>query len=476
MHKHLTSTESSTATPKDGQANDLIDEVVGGFRETAEDVVPWFLSQMPQMYFQDTARATQVTHLRAIIAAKASGRPIKLTLRNEDGTEWTSMRPSDAPGVLAELVHELPTDRALRAAKIHTAMDGQLVLDTFEFGEADPFDSSEPEQASKLQQTLEYAADFGMDFTPEQITSHFNRCSAEYVLTLTPLRLCNHLDLFSRVSGTDGTEVTLEPEEDPRQCRIVVAAENASTRTMLERVATRLSQSSINIRRAYLDLINDNKGGWISILGFVVNGPDGGPINPRSELWEDVRRDLLRLKWIDQRALDLTYRNPDLNFTKSEVLLALIHLCHQVLVKQNPYAFNPDRLLAMVVRNLEPAVAIADLFLHRFDPASPLSDDGFERNCAAIVNTIDGDVDLEDARELLRKMLDAVRAVYRTNVYIETRYALSMRLDPHFLKTEDREVIPFGVFFSHGRAFNGFHVRFRDIARGGVRAVRPAEH
>ena len=32
---------------------------------------------------------------------------------------------------------------------------------------------------------------------------------------------------------------------------------------------------------------------------------------------------------------------------------------------------------------------------------------------------------------------------------------------------------PFGVFFSHGRFFNAFHNRFRDIARGGLRIVTP---
>lgn len=33
--------------------------------------------------------------------------------------------------------------------------------------------------------------------------------------------------------------------------------------------------------------------------------------------------------------------------------------------------------------------------------------------------------------------------------------------------------VPFGVFFVHGRRFNGFHCRFRDIARGGMRIVTP---
>jgi glutamate dehydrogenase len=36
------------------------------------------------------------------------------------------------------------------------------------------------------------------------------------------------------------------------------------------------------------------------------------------------------------------------------------------------------------------------------------------------------------------------------------------------------EGTPYGVFYVHGRRFNGFHVRFRDIARGGMRLVTPA--
>eukprot|EP00959_Pyramimonas_sp_CCMP1952_P318916 6672748-Pyramimonas_sp.AAC.2 len=33
--------------------------------------------------------------------------------------------------------------------------------------------------------------------------------------------------------------------------------------------------------------------------------------------------------------------------------------------------------------------------------------------------------------------------------------------------------MPYGVFFVYGRRFKGFHVRFRDIARGGCRVVAP---
>ena len=39
---------------------------------------------------------------------------------------------------------------------------------------------------------------------------------------------------------------------------------------------------------------------------------------------------------------------------------------------------------------------------------------------------------------------------------------------------DESRALPYGILFVHGRRFNGFHVRFRDIARGGMRLVTPA--
>jgi len=452
----------------------LIDELTDGFRQTAEEFVPWFLDKMPPMYFQDTDHATRLHHLRAIIAAKASGRPIELTLKSEDGSEWTAMRPADHPGVLAEIVSGLPSDRPLRKAKIHTATDRQLVVDSFEFGDYAPFDPAEPKQAAKLRETIRYAAAHLPQWSPDEATDYFQRCSADYVLTLTPLRMCAHWELFKRVSRTDGAAVGLEREADPRQSRIIVAASNVTRRTMLERIAWRLAHARVNIHRAYLDSIDDRPHGLISILGFVVTGPDGGPIDPESRFWIDLRRDLRHLKWLDQHELDLAYRHSELTLTSAEIIDSLCDLAHQVLVKINPYAFSQDRIRSLAERNLRQTQAIVRLFLDRFDPDRPLDDEQYRQRVAAIDQQIVGEVDLEDARIVLRKLIEAISATLRTNVYLENRYALSFRIDPNFLTTRERTEVPYGVFFVHGRNFNGFHVRFRDIARGGIRAIRPA--
>jgi glutamate dehydrogenase len=64
--------------------------------------------------------------------------------------------------------------------------------------------------------------------------------------------------------------------------------------------------------------------------------------------------------------------------------------------------------------------------------------------------------------------------VLKTNYYIPTKTALSFRLDPKFLlelKLEYPQPL-YGMFLVIGSEFRGFHLRFRDIARGGIRIVK----
>jgi len=65
------------------------------------------------------------------------------------------------------------------------------------------------------------------------------------------------------------------------------------------------------------------------------------------------------------------------------------------------------------------------------------------------------------------------RAVLKTNFYKSTKVALSFKLDPSlFLSKIDYPVTPFALFFVVGAEFRGFHLRFVEIARGGIRIIR----
>lgn len=73
---------------------------------------------------------------------------------------------------------------------------------------------------------------------------------------------------------------------------------------------------------------------------------------------------------------------------------------------------------------------------------------------------------------VLRALYVFNQAILKTNFYTSTKVAISFRLNPSFLPKSEYPDTPFGMFFIVGSDFRGFHIRFRDIARGGIRIVR----
>ena len=231
---------TDTTNPSDNVPTDsgtLLKELLHDYCDTAEGVVPWFLQAMPRMYFQDTNHETsRRTSGPSSRWWRPAGCSRSRCAARTDGP--TAMR-SNYPGVLAEIVAELPLEQSLRSATIHSAADGSFVLDTFEFGEQDPFDPGDPEQAEKVQATIEYAREHLPLWTEEEIRAIFERCTADYVKTLTPLRICKHYQLYLDASGSDSGDVEIEQEKaDQTQSRITVGMANARTRTTLSAART----------------------------------------------------------------------------------------------------------------------------------------------------------------------------------------------------------------------------------------------
>lgn len=64
------------------------------------------------------------------------------------------------------------------------------------------------------------------------------------------------------------------------------------------------------------------------------------------------------------------------------------------------------------------------------------------------------------------------RAILKTNYFTPTKVALSFRLDPSFLPDVEYAKPLFGMFLVISAECRGFHLRFKDVARGGIRIVK----
>ena len=66
-------------------------------------------------------------------------------------------------------------------------------------------------------------------------------------------------------------------------------------------------------------------------------------------------------------------------------------------------------------------------------------------------------------------------SILKTNFFINEKLAISFRLNPTLIFHKKSLIfpeVPFAVFFVIGSHFHGFHIRFHDIARGGIRIVK----
>lgn len=250
----------------------------------------------------------------------------------------------------------------------------------------------------------------------------------------------------------------------------------------LENLCRLLYVHQFDVARARLDIIPDKKSkdGSNAIMLRTLVSPVEGSQSDTPEIFQLLAHELKRSKWLDTATHDLVFMQyPELGVTRGEVITALCQVIHPVLAKSNVLAYSSTNILGTISnpRFIGHAGSIADLFLDRFHPKQPLSDHDFQQRCIEILQTIDSEVEDTITTEILLKMVDVVRNTLKTNVYMPDRYALGLRLNPKCMiapSDDPAKEIPYGVLFVHGRRFNGFHVRFRDISRGGLRLVSPS--
>ncbi len=127
--------------------------------------------------------------------------------------------------------------------------------------------------------------------------------------------------------------------------------------------------------------------------------------------------------------------------------------------------FSTRRISSTVAENVETIRLLYRHFEGSFGSGSAVA-------VKEVEEALERDVAYHRDRAILRFFLTFNEMIDRTNFFQKTQASVAFRLTNGFLGDTDYPDEPWGVFFVVGRQFNGFHVRFRDIARGGIRIVR----
>lgn len=410
--------------------------------DAAGQVWQRFQDTMPARYFQETPPETQLAHLHVLTASVASGVEQDLVIRSQDGNTWTFLTGRSHPGQLGQMLDRLPSDRALTAARAYTSSDGRWVLDIFELGEPQP-EQLDEEEFEQVCQPLLSGQDPG---EREVFRAHLRTCSPDY-LRAVPARIAQiHFELIEEVRRSGEVQVqwsTIDEQLDT----VRLAAEGSEAKLYFQRVARYFGRRGIDIERAYVTSFQQGPNSH-RYLGFTVRGA-------QAHCLEKLSQDLKRLYYVDQSVLELWVDNPTWELTQCEVGDLLLSLAHQLLGHKDPVRFARPRLVQAAQRNNRLFLQVIESFARR----SPLS------------LTLTG-IDREEDHHLFTACQQVIEHLDYHNLSQESRQALGARLWPGLFKAESKDR-PYAVFFVRGRSYQGFHVRFQDVARGGLRLVCP---
>jgi len=474
-----------------------------------EEVVSWYFKSLPEVYFRRVGAQTRKEHVKALVALKGidsgSQGSLQLTLNSKSEynglSDVTQLSTESKPGVLSRMFEEIASGKGgtgfLHRAQAFSSLDDTATLNIFTYGATREINTAtDGDMESALERVAEFQAP-GLDpafATREAMQNLFRLCPPWYARSVDPVKYARHWPLYEKVRGTEDTEAVVgDPEE--RGVWISIAAANASPKILLAKLTRLLFHRGLDVRRLTFDMFSDpstsvgSLTGRVCMVRILVSAAEadglpegtepfaGSAAELSSEAWRDLLADIRRVRFLDESTINLGLKTcPWLGLQRAEILDTFCAMLHGPLNKLNPHAYTRTNMLAAISKTAPQCASdIADLFLARFNPASPLAEEAFRERLASLRERSISSVSDESARTLMLKMLDVVEHTLRTNLYFPSRYGLALRVAPSVMVSPEK-VQPFGVFFVHGDCFDGFHNRFQNIARGGLRLVTPPSH
>ncbi|GAU08912.1 NAD-glutamate dehydrogenase domain-containing protein [Desulfoplanes formicivorans] len=451
---HTSVTQSTLETLKQTMAHE------------ADQITPWFYANMHPYYFKSHTREEVLTHLHGIVSGQVTTMNRTLTLRSPCKTRVTYINPGTATKDMVDILEGLKGTN-LQTARIYTSADKAITLCTFHQAPqklADPDDPSMHKALAKLKELSLVPA------SEEDSFSSFLTCaSLDYIEKFDPQRAARHYEIIRQIRGTERVHVTMEPLPN-NQDRITIAMTEPMQDGMLLEVIKILNRADVRIHRAYADLFDLGQEGNVGIVSLYVSCANGEPAST-GHCSAILKQELAWIKWLQPGDLERFADDHGCTLAQVALIQASCLFVHQFLHRKDKYAYTLNRIRQTVLKHPEATRALVDYFEARFDPQETRRNDRVQTARASatqILDTIPQDLE----QSILQCILQFMDHVLKTNYYVTNRFGLGFRLDPAMLKDLFEGELPYGIFFFIGPRFHGFHVRYRDMARGGVRVVR----
>lgn len=295
------------------------------------------------------------------------------------------------------------------------------------------------------------------------------------------------VDMFFRAKTRDNCQYEIRyvenwKEENKPSLQIAMAWRNAPKFNFLYRIAQTFHRHGLVMRGVSATYIHPYERQNVLVMVIGIHGANGQAAWDAANL-SDFLRELVRVKYFAgfDRIAECLVDKGIVTGNYGNLFRAFTPLLHQFLLPIDPNLFTEEAIREAFCAHPELTIKLVEAFCTRFEPdrIDPKRFDEVGNDFLKEVGRLDtGNEMLDRVRKLtLSLCFELIAKILKTNFYRNNLTALSFRIDPTFLdclpyeRTKIFPELPFGIFFIKGMHFFSFHIRFKDLARGGIRTI-----
>ncbi len=448
-------------------------------QEIIREEIDWFCTRlgMAPYYFETTPLSTIASHIEAVKAAE-----IIAKIRNDKALEIDLRTES-----LNQAIY-LVADEHQRTMEVERRIEEKYPHYRIQSYRT----SGKISGAKHLRMYLAYKPGIPMDEIFPEKTDLREIGGQDFLKTTTRETYQRYQRVLDKTKDWETPLIDVSLKKETSEHRIMVVINRDSSFRFFSNISDAIHSYGLVCNRKYIEQFANGKTVYAFYLDEIKD----------EERLQDLTEDISLVHVIPESPLSALFKEGKLSAQETVFGVAAWSFAHQFLTVFNEEylklaeALKDSPELLGILRILKTKLAkdtyteskvwetfstnysylkkLFELFDRRFNPLhkNDNKDNEIERMEKEISLRIHTDIE----RSIFRSVLVFIKSILRTNFFKREKISLAFMYDPAFLDKVDYPEIPFSIFHVMGCEFRGFHVRFRDISRGGIRIIRSNDY
>ncbi len=456
----------------------------------------YFFTQLgfPRYYFSITSVEEIAKTIEVIRAYRIIGS--KIFVESREKNKSISIVPADK-GSIIEFEQKLETiinnnlnDNRFVEVDMHKST-GKSLNDYLNIYMVEMCDIDNNKKYEKIEEVSKFLKrKYKVEYKRNEVLNFFKSKSGKFIEKSKPDRISRYFIEYKKAKEGLQPVITLSRTTDKKEYRLMISFDRFYLNKTFSLITKIFLENGFEITRSYFSVSRDKEQSIITIslytstkhsiekIKTVINDISIAIISSRTsldKLLQDGKMSIDEVYFLDafsefahqflrtpERILDkindMIRKDIELSYMLSEFQLKIEHEMFALkTIKEIIFSYyDISKLLYLY-------------FKEKFSP------DKKTRQYQKIRGRILKRVEQESSdivKNIFNMGITFVDNIIKTNYFKTTKVALSFKMSPVFLDSSRFEKIPYSVIFLYGKNFKGYHIRFQEIARGGVRIVK----